>query len=94
MAAQMEGMVLDLSLAKEKQQNFEAWVRQEGRSLPIEMTVQVLTTGFWPQYKVRPRNWLSLAVYVGWVSTIGAVLYHIFLCPGKEDREAAGTFTG
>ena len=54
--AQMEGMVLDLSLAKEKQQNFEAWQRQEGRSLPIEMTVQVLTTGFWPQYKVRPPH--------------------------------------
>ena len=45
--------MLDLSLAKEKQQNFEGWQRQEGRSLPIEMTVQVLTTGFWPQYKVR-----------------------------------------
>lgn len=61
LAAQMEGMVLDLSLAKEKQQNFEAWQRQEGRSLPIEMTVQVLTTGFWPQYKVRslpPGSWM------------------------------------
>jgi hypothetical protein len=49
----MEGMVNDLSLAKEKQQTFEVWQREEGRTLPIEMTVQVLTTGFWPQYKVR-----------------------------------------
>ena len=52
-AAQMEGMVNDLSLAKEKQQTFEVWQREEGRSLPIEMSVQVLTTGFWPQYRVR-----------------------------------------
>ena len=65
--SQMEGMVLDLSLAKEKQQNFEAWQRQERRALPIDMTVQVLTTGFWPQYKVRlrrprpPPTWLSSA---------------------------------
>ena len=55
----------DLSLAKEKQQTFEVWQREEGRSLPIEMSVQVLTTGFWPQYRVRagfPATTLSISV--------------------------------
>ena len=52
--AQMEGMVTDLQLAREKQQGFETWQKENGKSLSIEMSVQVLTTGFWPQYKVRP----------------------------------------
>lgn len=44
----------DLQLAREKQQGFEAWQKENGKSLSIDMSVQVLTTGFWPQYKVRP----------------------------------------
>ena len=48
---QMEGMVTDLQLAKEKQQAFEEWKRLEGRTLGIDITVTVLTIGFWPTYK-------------------------------------------
>ena len=48
----MEGMVTDLQLAKEKQQAFEEWKRAEGRTLGIDITVTVLTIGFWPTYKV------------------------------------------
>lgn len=53
---QMEGMVTDLQLAREKQQGFEAWQKENGKSLSIDMSVQVLTTGFWPQYKVPPPS--------------------------------------
>lgn len=42
----------DLQLAREKQQAFEAWQKENEKSLAIDMSVQVLTTGFWPQYKV------------------------------------------
>ncbi len=51
----MEGMVTDLQLAREKQQGFEAWQKENGKTISIDMSVQVLTTGFWPQYKVRPH---------------------------------------
>lgn len=57
---QMEGMVTDLQLAREKQQGFEAWQKENGKSLSIDMSVQVLTTGFWPQYKVPPPSSASL----------------------------------
>ena len=49
----MEGMVNDLQLAREKHQNFTDWKRENGRSLQYDMVVSVLTTGFWPTYKVR-----------------------------------------
>ena len=49
----MEGMVNDLQLAREKHQNFTDWKRENGRSLMYDMVVSVLTTGFWPTYKVR-----------------------------------------
>ena len=51
-ALQMEGMVNDLQLAREKHQNFTDWKRENGRSLMYDMVVSVLTTGFWPTYKV------------------------------------------
>ena len=50
----MEGMVTDLQLAREKQQAFESWQRSNSKSSPIELSVTVLTTGFWPAFKV-PR---------------------------------------
>ena len=51
---QMEGMVTDLQLAREKQADFDRWKRDNNRQLPVEMSVTVLTTGFWPTYKARP----------------------------------------
>ena len=50
---QMEGMVTDLQLARDKQQQFEEWRTNQGKSLKIDLIVTVLTTGFWPSYKVN-----------------------------------------
>lgn len=55
-ALQMEGMVTDLALAREKQPAFERWKSEKRKQLPIDLTVTVLTTGFWPTYKVAPRS--------------------------------------
>ncbi|CAK0760120.1 Cullin-1 [Coccomyxa viridis] len=49
--SKMEGMVTDLQLAREKQQAFESWQRSNSKSSPIELSVTVLTTGFWPAFK-------------------------------------------
>ncbi|KAK9861186.1 hypothetical protein WJX84_011054 [Apatococcus fuscideae] len=49
--SKMEGMVTDLQLARDKQQQFEEWRTSQNKSLRIDLTVTVLTTGFWPSYK-------------------------------------------
>eukprot|EP00192_Tetraselmis_astigmatica_P006584 CAMPEP_0117662932 /NCGR_PEP_ID=MMETSP0804-20121206/8315_1 /TAXON_ID=1074897 /ORGANISM="Tetraselmis astigmatica, Strain CCMP880" /LENGTH=747 /DNA_ID=CAMNT_0005469861 /DNA_START=284 /DNA_END=2527 /DNA_ORIENTATION=+ len=49
--SKMEGMVKDLRLAREKQQEFDNWQSGRGTSVGIDLTVTVLTTGFWPTYK-------------------------------------------
>lgn len=57
-AVQMEGMVTDLQLARDKQQNFDEWKREHAADKPLTMdlTVTVLTTGFWPSYKVHMQS--------------------------------------
>lgn len=48
--SKMEGMLGDLTVAADHQRDFEKFL--VGRpALPIEFTVQILTTGFWPSYK-------------------------------------------
>lgn len=44
----------DLQLARDKQQGFEDWKRENAADKPLAMDLQVtvLTTGFWPSYKV------------------------------------------
>lgn len=50
--SKMEGMVTDLTLARENQTNFEEYLRNNLNVNPgIDLTVTVLTTGFWPSYK-------------------------------------------
>ncbi|GFH16576.1 CULLIN_2 domain-containing protein [Haematococcus lacustris] len=49
--SKMEGMVTDLQLAKEKQTAFDEWLVGGGRKLALDISVTVLTTGFWPTYK-------------------------------------------
>ena len=46
-------MVTDLQLARDKQQQFEEWRTNQNKSLKIDLIVTVLTTGFWPSYKVH-----------------------------------------
>ncbi|KAK9758085.1 hypothetical protein RND81_01G205800 [Saponaria officinalis] len=50
--SKMEGMVTDLTLARENQTHFEEFLQQNPNANPgLDLTVTVLTTGFWPSYK-------------------------------------------
>ncbi|KAL3351525.1 hypothetical protein AABB24_019887 [Solanum stoloniferum] len=50
--SKMEGMVTDLTLAKENQSHFQEYLSNNSAANPgIDLTVRVLTTGFWPSYK-------------------------------------------
>ncbi|ONK69190.1 uncharacterized protein A4U43_C05F20270 [Asparagus officinalis] len=52
--SKMKGMVTDLTLAKENQSNFEEYLRvRDNKNVNpgIDLTINVLTTGFWPTYK-------------------------------------------
>lgn len=44
----------DLQIAREKHTMFAEWRADHNASLPYDMVVSVLTTGFWPTYKVLP----------------------------------------
>ncbi|CAH1419397.1 cullin-1 isoform X1 [Lactuca sativa] len=55
--SKMEGMVTDLTLAKENQSHFEEYLGHNTNVNPgIDLTVTVLTTGFWPSYKSFDLN--------------------------------------
>ena len=50
--SKMEGMVTDLQLAKDNQARFVEYLSSNPEKKPqIDLTVNVLTTGFWPTYK-------------------------------------------
>ncbi|KAK4586757.1 hypothetical protein RGQ29_023787 [Quercus rubra] len=55
--SKMEGMVTDLTLARENQTSFEEYLSNNSHANPgIDLTVTVLTTGFWPSYKSFDLN--------------------------------------
>ncbi|CAA7061302.1 unnamed protein product [Microthlaspi erraticum] len=55
--SKMECMVTDMTLAKEQQLDFEAYLNTCVATKPgIDLTVTVLTTGFWPSYKTSDLN--------------------------------------
>ncbi|XP_042442477.1 cullin-1-like isoform X2 [Zingiber officinale] len=55
--SKMEGMVTDLTLARENQSGFEDYLNNNAHANPgIDLTVTVLTTGFWPSYKSFDLN--------------------------------------
>ncbi|KAJ4827943.1 Cullin-1 [Turnera subulata] len=55
--SKMEGMVTDLTLAKENQTGFEDYLANPQVTHPgIDLSVNVLTTGFWPSYKSSDLN--------------------------------------
>ncbi|GLT79422.1 hypothetical protein SLA2020_509110 [Shorea laevis] len=55
--SKMEGMVKDLTLARENQTSFEEYMSNNPNANPgIDLTVTVLTTGFWPSYKSFDLN--------------------------------------
>ena len=43
----------DLQVAREMQHDFDTWLRTHDKELKVDMSVQVLNTGFWPTYKVH-----------------------------------------
>ncbi|KAE8650386.1 cullin-1 [Cucumis sativus] len=55
--SKMEGMVKDLAMARENQSNFEEYLCNNPQAHPgIDLTVTVLTTGYWPSYKSFDLN--------------------------------------
>ncbi|XP_028101680.1 cullin-1-like [Camellia sinensis] len=55
--SKIEGMVTDLTLARKNQTNFEEYLKTNPDASPgIDLTVTVLTTGFWPGYKSFDLN--------------------------------------
>ncbi|CAL5413156.1 unnamed protein product [Camellia sinensis] len=55
--SKMEGMVTDLTLARENRTNFEEYLKTNPNASPgIDLTVTVLTTVFWPSYKSFDLN--------------------------------------
>ncbi|KAK9084150.1 hypothetical protein Scep_030621 [Stephania cephalantha] len=55
--SKMEGMLTDLTLAKENQKNFEGYLTTNPHAHPgMDLSVTVLTTGFWPSYKSFDLN--------------------------------------
>lgn len=47
--SKMEGMLSDLAVGGQQRQEFDQRIRQE--KIPLDFSVLVLTTGFWPSYK-------------------------------------------
>ncbi|KAL8143092.1 hypothetical protein V2J09_016124 [Rumex salicifolius] len=55
--SKMEGMVTDLTLARENQGHFEEYLASNPNvNAGLDLTVTVLTTGFWPTYKTADLN--------------------------------------
>ncbi|CAN8311054.1 unnamed protein product [Cochlearia groenlandica] len=55
--SKMEGMVTDMTLAKESQNLLEKHIASDVTTkLGMDLTVTVLTTGFWPSYKTSDLN--------------------------------------
>eukprot|EP00301_Raphidiophrys_heterophryoidea_P004822 c1206_g1_i1.p1 GENE.c1206_g1_i1~~c1206_g1_i1.p1 ORF type:complete len:780 (-),score=172.94 c1206_g1_i1:157-2244(-) len=56
--SKLEGMVKDLTMSKEHQQNFKEYLSglSGANKLRIECEVQVLTTGYWPYYPIIEIN--------------------------------------
>lgn len=49
--------VTDMGLARETQANFEEYLQRNPQTNPgIDLTVTILTTGFWPSYQSSDFN--------------------------------------
>ena len=54
--SKLEGMVTDMNLSQDIQSAFSEHVKDKQLELDTDLTVQVLTTGFWPTYKSDELN--------------------------------------
>jgi cullin 1 len=50
--SKLEGMIKDQSLSDDLQKEFEKYCENKKKELPISFSPQVLTTGFWPSFKI------------------------------------------
>merc|ERR1712176_1201619 len=50
--SKLEGMIKDKSLSEDLQKDFDTFVANKKKELPISFSPQVLTTGFWPSFKI------------------------------------------
>mmetsp|Transcript_181 Transcript_181/g.578 ORF Transcript_181/g.578 Transcript_181/m.578 type:complete len:753 (+) Transcript_181:64-2322(+) len=50
--SKLEGMVTDMNVSQDTQSNFMTWLQNGDIKLGLDLTVTVLTTGYWPTYKV------------------------------------------
>ncbi|PIN02365.1 Cullin [Handroanthus impetiginosus] len=49
--SKMEGMVTDMTLARENHKHFQEYLSTNQANPGLDLTVTVLTTGFWPSYR-------------------------------------------
>lgn len=54
--SKLEGMVTDMNLSSDMQTAFSEHLNEQSVKLDTDLTVQVLTTGFWPTYKSDDLN--------------------------------------
>lgn len=54
--SKLEGMVTDINLSQDIQTAFSEWMEAKALKLEVDLSVQVLTTGFWPTYKSDELN--------------------------------------
>ncbi|OEL38156.1 Cullin-1 [Dichanthelium oligosanthes] len=55
--SKMEGMLTDIFLAKDNQSKYDEYINQNPELHPwVDLSVQVLTTGYWPTYKSSEIN--------------------------------------
>jgi cullin 1 len=54
--SKLEGMVTDMNLSSDMQNAFSEHLRETDKKLDTDLSVQVLTTGFWPTYKSDDLN--------------------------------------
>ncbi|EFN52532.1 hypothetical protein CHLNCDRAFT_138949 [Chlorella variabilis] len=52
--SKLETMFSDIKLSREKMADFKGYLEGQGRRLDVEMTMQVLTSGMWPQTSSAP----------------------------------------
>lgn len=61
-----------MTLARDNQNNFEEYLRNNTHVTPgIDLTVTVLTTGFWPSYKSFDLNLPAEMVAVSFLVLVG-----------------------
>eukprot|EP01006_Ploeotia_vitrea_P042684 TRINITY_DN66651_c3_g5_i2.p1 TRINITY_DN66651_c3_g5~~TRINITY_DN66651_c3_g5_i2.p1 ORF type:complete len:707 (+),score=124.19 TRINITY_DN66651_c3_g5_i2:117-2237(+) len=54
--SKLEGMITDKNLGAETQKSFLEYCKHKGKTVDFDFTTQVLTTGYWPAFKIDPLN--------------------------------------